>query len=77
VNKEVPIMSDTNQTTKNADLCNLRHARLVVNVLEMLITVVGRKSVLGVILGQARSEIVSLVCEEHQSLETDLSFLNN
>jgi hypothetical protein len=77
VDKEVPIMFDTNRTTENADLCDLRHARWVVNVLEMLITVVGRKSVLGVILGQARSEIASLVCEEQQSPPTDLSFLNN
>jgi hypothetical protein len=42
-------------------LVNAAHARWVVGVLNMLIAVVGRTSLLGLILRQTRSEIASLV----------------
>jgi hypothetical protein len=48
-------------TSETAPFFNLAHARWVVGVLNMLIAVVGKDSLLGLILGQTRSEIASLV----------------
>ena len=43
---------------------NLSHARWLAGVLGLLVGVVGRDSLLGLILRQARSEVVSLVRAE-------------
>ena len=43
---------------------NLKQARWMCGVLAMLIGVVGKESLLGMILGQARGEVVSLVHSE-------------
>ncbi len=43
---------------------SLAHAKWVVGVLSMLIAVVGRESLLGLILRQTRSEISSIVRNE-------------
>jgi hypothetical protein len=43
---------------------SVKQARWVCGVLAMLIGVVGKESLLGIILGQARGEIVSLVRSE-------------
>jgi hypothetical protein len=40
---------------------NLKHAGWVVRVLGMLMAVVGRDSLLGLVLGQARTEIASVL----------------
>ena len=46
---------------ESAPFFNLPHARWVVGVLSMLIAVVGKDSLLGLILRQTRSEIAGLV----------------
>ena len=46
---------------------NLPHARWVIGVLSMLIAVVGRDSVVGLILRQARFEVTSLVREAERN----------
>ncbi len=43
---------------------NVSHARWVTRVLNMLIAVVGRESLLGLILRQTRTEIGSIVPDE-------------
>jgi uncharacterized membrane protein len=43
---------------------NIQHARWVIGVLSMLVAVVGKESLLGLILRQARSEINSIVRHE-------------
>jgi len=50
-------------------LVDSRDARTVVGVLGMLIRMVGPCSSLGIVLQQARSEIVSLVQSEENSAE--------
>lgn len=42
-------------------LLNVQHARWVSNVLNMLIAVVGKETILGLLLGGTRAEIASLL----------------
>ena len=49
---------------------SLAHARWVVGVLNMTIAVVGRQSLLGLILRQTREEITSLVRDESSDVAT-------
>jgi hypothetical protein len=70
-------MSKLRRPNEEADLCDLRHARWLIGVLEMLIRVVGRQSLLGIILQQSRCEIISLVRDEERTSASDLSYLNN
>jgi hypothetical protein len=70
-------MSDVNRPTVDAELCNPQHARWLIGVLQMLIKVVGRETVLGLILGQARSEIISLLRDVPVPAAPDLSFSKN
>jgi hypothetical protein len=53
-----------NATSPDASFFNLPQARWVTRVLSMLIAVVGRESLLGLILRQTRSEITSIVQDE-------------
>jgi hypothetical protein len=55
---------------------NLGHAKWVVGVLSMLVAVVGRESLLGLILRQTRSEIKSLIADEEPS-PAAIPFENN
>jgi hypothetical protein len=55
-----------NQTTSEQVLVDSRQARAVVGVLGMLIRMVGAYSSLGIILQQARSEIVSLARSQEE-----------
>jgi hypothetical protein len=57
-------MATLNQSAEEAEFFRLSHARWVVGVLNMLIAVVGRESLLGLILRQTRSEITSLIRDE-------------
>lgn len=50
--------------SEEAEFFNLELAKWVISVLSMLISVVGRESLLGLILRQTRSEIASLVRDE-------------
>jgi len=59
-------MARENPSSVQAPFFNLPHARWVIGVLRMLIAVVGRDSLLGLILRQARSEITSVVREEEK-----------
>jgi hypothetical protein len=45
---------------------NLRHARWAVGVLKLIIAVVGEDSLVGLIMRQARAEIVSVLRDEQQ-----------
>jgi hypothetical protein len=45
---------------------NLRHARWAVGVLKLIIAVVGEDSLVGLIVRQARAEIVSVLRDEQQ-----------
>lgn len=62
-----------------ADFFNVPVAKWVLGVLAMLIAVVGRESLVGLILRQTRSEIACLVRDEEQGADcpTDAWYLNN
>jgi hypothetical protein len=60
-------MARLNRSGEETPFFNLSHARWVVGVLNMLIAVVGRDSLLGLILRQARSEITSVIHDEAPS----------
>jgi hypothetical protein len=57
-------MASLNPSHEDASFFNLGHARWVAGVLSMVIAVVGRESLLGLILRQTRSEILSIVRDE-------------
>jgi hypothetical protein len=63
----------------DADFFSVPMARWVIGVLSMLIAVLGKESLLGLILRQTRSEIASLVRDEQGSREfsKDEWFKNN
>ncbi len=46
---------------------NLRHARWAVGVLKLVIAVVGEDSLVGLIIRQARAELVSVLRDEQES----------
>jgi hypothetical protein len=58
---EVPMLKATQTFANQSPVINLRHGRWLLGVLAMLIGVVGKESLLGLILGQTRQEISSLV----------------
>ena len=66
-------------STPRADFFSVPLAQWVMGVLGMLIAVVGKESLLGLILRQSRSEITSLVRDEQVSPEfsRDEWFKNN
>jgi hypothetical protein len=68
------IRSDSSE--REISFFNLGHAKWVVGVLSMLIAVVGRESLLGLILRQTRSEIKSLVADE-EPVPAAIPFENN
>ena len=57
-------MARVNPSKDESSFFNLSHAKWVVGVMNMLIAVVGKDSLLGLILRQTRSEIVSIVRDE-------------
>ncbi len=57
-------MARTIPSTDEESFFNLPHAKWVLGVLSMLIAVVGRESLLGLILRQTRTEIASIVRDE-------------
>ena len=60
------------------DFFNLPLAKWVIGVLAMLIAVVGKASLVGLILRQARSDIVRLVQDEEQpNTSSDAWYVNN
>jgi hypothetical protein len=53
------------QTSRDeAPFLNLRHARWAVGVLKLVVAVVGEDSLVGLIVRQARSELVSVLRDE-------------
>jgi hypothetical protein len=60
-------MAAVNTSSQKNSIFNLSHAKWVARVLGMLIAVVGRDSLLGIILRQTRSEIGSIVQDEEPS----------
>jgi hypothetical protein len=61
---EVPIMARMHKSREEAPFFSVPQARWVIGVLSMLIAVVGKDSLLGLILRQARFEINSIVEDE-------------
>ncbi|HEV3260315.1 MAG TPA: hypothetical protein VG013_25900 [Gemmataceae bacterium] len=64
------------RSPESAAFFNLPHARWVVGVLSMLIAVVGKDSLLGLILAQSRSEIAGLV-RDREGDPTAACYKNN
>lgn len=58
------MLSNSDSAHTQTAVFNVKQARWVCGVLRMLIGVVGKDSLLGIILRQARGEIVSLVRSE-------------
>ena len=73
------MLESTRETTNYSGFVNVRQARWLVGVLGMLIAVVGKDSLLGLILGQTRREVSSLVEaeEEGQAMRGTACHLNN
>jgi hypothetical protein len=63
-------MARANTSSKQASFFDLSLAKWVAGVLNMLVAVVGRESLLGLILRQTRSEINSLVQSEEPNATT-------
>jgi hypothetical protein len=63
-------MARMNSSREEAPFFSLPQAKWVSGVLSMLIAVVGRDSLLGLILRQTRSEINSLVRDEEPDVRT-------
>ena len=63
-------MARVNPSSPEPSFFSLPHAKWVLGVLNMLIAVVGRESLLGLILRQTRSEINSLVQDEEPEAVT-------
>ena len=57
-------MHRANAASEDTFFFNLSHAKWVAGVLKMLIAVVGRESLIGMILRQTRSEIASIIRDE-------------
>jgi hypothetical protein len=57
-------MGKVNLSSQEPAFFSLAQARWVVGVLSMLVAVVGKESLLGLILRQTRSEITSIVRDE-------------
>ncbi len=60
-------MAHKNSSASDVSFFNLAQARWVVGVLGMLIAVVGKESLLGLLLQQTRFEIDSLIRDEEPS----------
>jgi len=56
-----------NTSSEEESFFNIAHARWVIGVLSMLIAVVGKESLLGLLLRQLRREIDSLIQDEEPS----------
>jgi hypothetical protein len=76
---EVPVMLERQKIAEEADFFSLPLAKWVIGVMGMLIAVVGKESLLGLILRQTRSEIKSLVRDEEDVPEPSVHpwFQNN
>jgi hypothetical protein len=57
------------KAAQDADFFSVPMAQWVIGVLSMLIAVLGKESLLGLILRQTRSEIASLVRDEQEGRE--------
>jgi uncharacterized membrane protein len=70
-------MRRANSPSDEEGFFSLPQARWVIGVLSMLIAVVGRDSLLGLILRQTRSEIRSIVQEEEPGPTPASCYRNN
>ena len=57
------------KSNEDVEFFSLPMAKSVIGVLEKLVTLVGRESLLGLILRQTRSEIASLVHDEQRTAD--------
>lgn len=60
-------MARKNSSADDVSFFNIAHARWVIGVLGMLIAVVGKESLVGLLLRQTRREINSLIEDEQPS----------
>jgi hypothetical protein len=70
-------MRRANLPSDDESFFSLPQARWVIGVLSMLIAVVGRESLLGLILRQTRSEIKSIVQDEEPGPTPASCYRNN
>jgi hypothetical protein len=70
-------MARANPHSEEESFFSLPQARWVIGVLSMLIAVVGRESLLGLILRQTRSEIKSIVQNEEPGPTPASCYRNN
>jgi hypothetical protein len=70
-------MARRSLAAKEESFFNLSHARWVAGVLSMLIAVVGRESLLGLILRQTRCEITSILRDEDPNMAPANCYENN
>jgi hypothetical protein len=70
-------MARANPSREEESFFSLPHAKWVAGVLSMLIAVVGKESLLGLILRQTRSEIVSIVRDEEPGHAVARCYENN
>ena len=72
-------MARLHPSSEDASFFSLPHAKWVIGVLSMTIAVVGRDSLLGLILRQTRSEITQIVRDEQPDAAKAraLSYQNN
>jgi hypothetical protein len=73
------IMIPSYRPADEADFFDVGLAKWVLGVLAMLIAVVGRESLVGLILRQTRSEITGLVRDEERGADStrDAWYMNN
>jgi hypothetical protein len=69
-------MSRVNSSREDS-FFNLPHAKWVVGVLSMLVAVVGKDSLVGLILRQTRSEITSIIRDEEPKAALSQCYENN
>ncbi len=72
-------MTRKNPSAAEAPFFNVAHAKWVIGVLGMLIAVVGKDSLLGLVLRQTRFEINSLIQDDRPSpaVERAIRYKNN
>jgi hypothetical protein len=70
-------MAKESPLSEDESFFSLSHAKWVVRVLNSLIAVVGRQSLVGLILRQTRSEIASIVRDEEPQPDPAKAYENN
>ncbi len=70
-------MARANPSSQKSSLCNVAHARWVGRILNMLIAVVGRDTLLGQILRQTQTEIKTILPDKAPKTATKAASITN